>query len=131
MPKQITVTLGSVAYTIDALPIRASKAWREALAGPFGRLAQALEGAGDIELTNGHDIAALVGVLNHTLIGSIDVLQDMLFAYSPVLAADRERIEAEAYDEEALAAFVEVLKLAYPFGAVLTLVTGATRKPTT
>jgi len=69
---------------------------------------------GEIELSNGNDLAELVQVLRHTLIGSIDMLQDLLFAYSPVLAADRERIEAEAFDEEALAAFVEVLKLAYP-----------------
>ena len=65
-----------------------------------------------------------------TLIGSMDLLLDLLFAYSPELAEDRERIEEEAYDEEALAAFTEVLKLAYPFGELLAMVNGRTASKT-
>lgn len=122
--KTSTVTLGGQSYTIKALPIRQSKAWRTKLEGPFAELSTALEGAGRIELSSGVDIGRLVRTLSGTLIGSIDLLMDLLFEYSPELAADRERIEAEAYDEEALEALAEVLRLAYPFGRALALVTG-------
>lgn len=122
--KETKVTLGGQSYTIKAMPIRQSKAWRAQLEGPFGELSAALEGAGKIELTSGSDIARLVRSFSGTLIGSIDLLLDFLFAYAPELAADRERIENESFDEEALSAFVEVLKLAYPFGDLLVLVNG-------
>ncbi len=122
--KTITVDLGGKAYVINALPMRQARIWREALGGPFAELTQTLEGAGKIELSNATDIAAVVRSLSGTLIGSIDTLMDLLFAYSPELAADRERIEDEAYDDEALAALVEVLKLAYPFGGLLAAVNG-------
>jgi hypothetical protein len=131
MPKTITVILGGQSYSIAALPIAQSKAWRARLAGPFGQVAATLEHAGEIDLTSGGEISHLIQVLSDTLLGSIDLLQDLLFDYSPALAADRERIEATAYDEEAMTALIEVLKLAYPFGAVLTLVAGATKRPTT
>lgn len=130
MPKSATVTLGGQSYEIRALPIRQSKAWRAKLEGPFSELSNALEGAGSIELSSGGDIARLVRTLSGTLIGSIDTLLDLLFAYSPELAADRDRIEDNAYDEEALDAFTEVLKLAYPFGQLLALVNGRTGNKT-
>jgi len=131
MPKTIMVTLGGQSYTIEALPIKASKQWRAQLAGPFGQLAATLAHAGEIDLTSGGDLADLIRVVSDTLLGSIDLLQELLFAYAPALKADRVRIEAESYDEEAMSALIEVLKLAYPFGAVLTLVGGAMTKPTT
>lgn len=127
---EVIVRLGGQSYTVKALPIRQSKAWRKQLEGPFRELSTALESAGSVELTSGGDIARLVRSFSGTLIGSIDLLLDLLFAYSPALAADRERIEAEAFDEEALAAFAEVLKLAYPFGQLLALVNGRTGSKT-
>ncbi len=128
--KSATVVLGGQGYEVKALPIKQSKAWRSQLEGPFGALAGALEGAGQIDLGNGLDIGRLVRTLSGTLIGSIDLLMELLFAYSPELAADRKRIEEEAYDEEALIALTEVLKLAYPFGVVLGMVNGRTGSKT-
>lgn len=130
MAKQAIVKLAEQEYTIRQLPMRQARQWREALGGPFGELTQVLEGAGKIEISNAADIAAVVRTLSGTLIGSIDKLLDLLFAYSPELAADRERIEENAFDDEALAAFVEVLKLAYPFGGLLALVNGSGPKTT-
>ena len=112
-------------------PSRHRKPGGRKLAGPFGQFAATLEHAGEIDLTNGGALSNLIQVVSDTLLGSIDLLQDLLFAYSPALRADRERIEATAYDEEAMTALIEVLKLAYPFGAVLSLVSGATKKPIT
>ncbi len=130
MPKTATVTLAEKSYTLTQKPIKEAKRWREALRKPFGELAATLEGAGNMELTNGADLAGLVQSLSGTLLGSVDILLDLLFSYSPELAADRARIEESAYDDEALGAFTEVLKLVYPFGELLALVNGQPGKPT-
>jgi hypothetical protein len=130
MPRTITVELAGQTYSIEALPIRQSKQWREKLAGPFSELTAILGGAAEINLTSGKDIAALVQTLSGTLIGSLDLLLDLLFDYAPTLEADRERIEAQAFDDEALHAFTEVLKLVYPFGELRGLVSGGKKTPT-
>ena len=59
---------------------------------------------------------------------AVDLMREKLFEYSPELAADRERIETEGYDSEIMAAFIEVLKLAFPFGQVIGLVSAAIEK---
>lgn len=123
--RTVAVQLGGQTYTIQPLPMKKARAWRQALEQPFGALVNVLENADTIELTNLGSIAGVVQAFAGTLVGSVDILLDLLFAYSPELASDRERIENEAYDEEALAALVEVLKLAYPFGQVLGLVSGS------
>jgi len=122
--REIVVELGGQAYTVKQRPIREAKAWRQRLAGPFQELASTLEGAGNLDLTAGKDIAQLVKVLSGSLIGSIDLVLELLFEYAPTLAEDQERIEAEAYDDEALEAFVEVLKLVYPLGRLQALARG-------
>ncbi len=122
MSKTITVELGGQPYTIQALPMKASRQWRESLGQPFAQLVDSLTQASTMQVDDLGNIGALVEVIKTVALGSVDLCVDALFAYSPELAADRERIEAEAYDEEAINAFVEVLKLAYPFGAVLTMV---------
>tara|TARA_R110000868_G_scaffold27521_3_gene104318 strand:- start:541 stop:888 length:348 start_codon:yes stop_codon:yes gene_type:complete len=109
--------------------MKKAREWRQALEQPFGALVAVLENADSIELTNLSSVAGVVQAFAGTLVGSVDILLDLLFAYAPELAKDRERIENEAYDEEALAALVEVLKLAYPFGTVLGLVTGSKTTP--
>lgn len=124
MAKTVTVQLADREYTISALPIRRSKAWREQLAMPFAELTRILEGAGNIEINQFGDIAALVRTVSGTLLGAVDQMLHLMFEYSPELAADREYIEENAYDEEALVAFTEVLKLAYPLGRLLAVVTG-------
>jgi hypothetical protein len=127
MPQSIDVTLGDKTYTVQALPIRQSAAWRRRLAEPFGNLAHILNDAGQIELTNGNGLANVIQVIEKSLIGSVDILLELLFAYSPALAADRERIESQAYDDEAMRAFVEIVRLAYPFGKLTVLVSGSMR----
>jgi len=128
---EFTVTLGGQTYTLHPLPIRAAKAWRVKFAEPFNALTQALAKAGSIKLDSGSDLAGLVGSLSSTLIGSTDIVIEMLFEYAPELAADRARIEEQGTDPEAMAAFIEVLRVAYPFGSFLQLVRNGQPKPPT
>lgn len=124
MAKEVTVSLGGKTYAVKALPIARAKVWREELAAPFGELARALTSATTVEIDQFGDIAALVKQFSGVLLGSVDTMLDLLFSYSDELKTDREWIEQNAYDEEALHAFSEVLKLAFPFGVLLEVVTG-------
>lgn len=126
MPRQVNVKLGERDYTINTLPIGRSKIWRESLAQPFGELTNALQTASIVEINQFGDIAGLVRQLSGTLLGSVDKMLDLLFQYSDTLAQDRAYIEENAFDDEALEAFTEVLKLAYPLGQLVGVVTGRT-----
>lgn len=126
MPQQITVTLGERQYIIEKLPIRQSQRWRQGLAGPLGEIAKTLELAAVVETNQYADIATLIQRASGLLIEYVDKILDLLFAYSAALAADSEYIKENAYDDEALAAFVEVLKLAYPLDQLMYLLNGRT-----
>ncbi len=118
MARSVKVTLGGRDYQVDELRSRENAAWRERLRVPFANLVQRLEEAGETEITNPGAMVALLRETAGTVIEAPDMLAGLLFAYSPALEADRERIVAEAYDSELMNAFIEVLKLAYPFGAL-------------
>jgi hypothetical protein len=123
------VTLGGQSYTLPVLSIRKARAFRAKIDGPVGTLVAALQAAPRTEVSDLAAVGGLLGAVQETLLGSVDLVVELLFAYSDELAADRERIEAEATDEEALAAFVEVMRLVYPFAGLVSLVTGpASRK---
>ena len=112
--KTITATLGEKSYEVKALPIRPARAWRKKFAEPFNMIVGALEALPNVEITKPEDLALLVRSLSEVLLGSVDTLVDMLFDYSPALSADKDYILDHASDDEAVSAFVGVLKLAYP-----------------
>jgi len=122
--RTITVHLAGRAYEVAEQPSRRNAAWRAQLREPFGALVARLEQAGETDITSLEQVATLVRETVGTLLAAPDTLAELLFAYSPALAADREQILEEAYDSELMAAFTAVLGLAYPFGAVLQKVKG-------
>lgn len=122
--RDVMVTLGGQEYAIKPLNIRQSRAWREQFANPFQAVIGVLQNAGRIELTNPGDLGALLSQVGGLLLGSMDLVIDALFAYSPELRADEDAILDNATDEEAVAALWEVLKLAYPFGSILQTLNG-------
>jgi hypothetical protein len=118
MPRTKTVTLGGQEYLIQQLNMRANKEWRDSLGVPVMQLVDFMRGMGDLELKT-DDLLKIGNVVKELLLGSMDTLLDALFAYSPALMADRERIEVEAYDDEAIAALGACVALAYPLDRVL------------
>lgn len=126
MAKEIIVKFGGRDFTVSALPIGPSKKWRDEVAGPFQELAVILKAANTVELNKLGDLSDVIQALSGTLLGAVDTMLDLLFSYSPALGKERAWIEENAYDEEALAAFAEVLKLAFPFGVLLEVVLGPT-----
>lgn len=116
------VTLGGVQYTLNELPSRRAAEWRKSVQEKLGDVSALIESAPGTDISSGAALASLVRSVGSTLIGSTDTVIELLFGYAPALAADRERIEAECYDSELLSAFIEVVKLAYPFGQLASLV---------
>ena len=129
--KTVTVTLASKSYTIEALSIKKSRAWREQFSAPFGQIVAMFTQTQGVDLTRPEAVGQLLSGLKDLLLGSTDIVVRMIFAYAPQLEADRDYIEEHGTDDEAVAALLEVLKLAYPFGGVLSLVqTGLTAMAT-
>lgn len=124
MPRSKSVTLGGVTYEVTQLPMKANKSWRDDLGRPVMRLIDLVQGMGDLELT-AQDLGKLFAVVKDVLLGSMDLLLDALFAYSPALAEDRERIENESYDDEAIAALGVCVSLAFPLDRAVTGLIGA------
>lgn len=119
--REATVTLAGKEYTIQALPMKAAREWRSEFAMPLQQILGVLRRMDKVELDDLGGVAEVLQQVGGYLLSSVDTLVEALFAYSPVLAADREYIEGHADDTEAMAALWEVLKLAYPFGGLMKL----------
>lgn len=121
--KTETIIIGEKTYVVREAKRKANAKWRQRFQAEFTDVAALLEGLPKTDLS-----AQALGGLLHQIIakvgGSVDTLAELVFAYSPELAADRETIEEEAYDSEIMAAFTAVMKLAYPFGSVIQTVNG-------
>lgn len=115
MPKTVEIVLNEATFTIGELRSRQNAAWRRRLEEPFKGLADLLERAPDMELTDLQSIAQLVRAVGGTLLQSIDIVKELLVDYAPSL----ESVIDEAYDSEILEAFEKVLGLAYPFGGLI------------
>lgn len=117
--RERTVVLGEKKFVVRALSMKAARAWRKDFGEPLQVIIGVLQNAGEIELTSTTHVASLLNEVGPLLLGSVDILVEALFAYSPTLEAEREWIEEHADDVEAMAALWEVLQLAYPFGGLL------------
>ncbi len=119
--RQAEVILGGELYMIHALNMKAARQWRREFSKPIQAALSMMDQVQGVEISDVGNAASVLQQVATFLLGSVDVLVDALFAYSPELQADRERIEETADDTEAMEALWEVLKLAYPFGNLVTL----------
>jgi hypothetical protein len=110
-----TITLGEKEYTLTELPLRKARAFREGIKAQFGALVGLLESAPDTDITNTAQMAGLLRVLSDTLLGSVDTLLDLLYQFSPTVAADKESIEENAVGSEVVDAFIAAMGLSFPF----------------
>lgn len=144
MPKQTKVNLGGREYIVTEKTMGVTLKWREqlrqssvmqlfeSLDGALAQLVSAVEGKGEggnLNLIAGINLATVAPAIMRGLANSVDDVIELLFDYSPELAADREWLNDNAYDEEAIAAFIEVLKLNFPIMALWGLVGGSRVQP--
>jgi hypothetical protein len=136
--RSTTVTLAGVGYTVTQPPLRKNVAWQRKVAEQLKVLLTALPGlltslgpllktgdvkAGDLGgilgLLTSDNLPALTDAGGDVLIkitDAIPVMLDLLYEFSPALAAEKDHIEAEVGEDEVVLAFVELVKLSLPFG---------------
>ena len=115
--RSATITLSGKQHTINELPSRRAAAWRKQVQEKLGDVAKLVESAPDTDISNSAALATLVRNVGSLVVGSTDIVVELLFEYAPALRESDE----DFYDSELLAAFVEVVKLAYPFGQLANL----------
>jgi hypothetical protein len=130
--RTITVSLAGREYSIQQLPIKANRAWREKFEELIGKLVSLIREG--LELSSkkfpnedgllkavSNLLAIRLEDISQVLVNSIDMVEGSVFEYAPEIAADREWIEDEAFDDELIAVFMKVVQLAYPFGQIMSL----------
>lgn len=113
----LEVVLGGVKYEIEPLKIREARKWRKQLADIKDALADLpseVENVGEL-------ISLIPALVGHLFVTIPDRIIDLVFSYAPTLP--RDLIEDTATDAEIITAFVEILKVAFPFGKALGSIT--------
>lgn len=112
---QETIILGEREYTLEELPLRKARAFREQLKSIFTGITDLLEGAPDTQLNDTKAVASLIRSVSSTILDSIDTATDLLCDYSSALADDREYIEDNAVGSQVVDAFITMITLVFPF----------------
>jgi hypothetical protein len=123
--RAIAVTFGDQDYIIPHLRSKSAAQWRKTLMDKIGELTEQFGGLAEFEqadLTDMKQVSGLIQQFSHLLYGAPDLLIDLICAYAPGLG--REVIEESAYDEELIAAFVAILKVAIPLDSIKGMFTG-------
>ncbi len=135
MGRTITVTLGDQEVEIQQLRTRPASEWRKSLQGPardvIAQVSKLLNWS-SVDLSDAKALDDLASAAMPLLTDSLDTVRDLVASYAPVLKAQIE----DAYDDEIVAAFIQVVRLAFPFaqmmGAVRSLTSvGSSTPPTT
>jgi hypothetical protein len=101
------VIFGGQPYAVAQLPVLKARAWREQLIGSARVLSDSL-----FRPTNGHDDHFFAG-LGTAYLGFPDKLLEMIFAYGQDLP--KAEITAAATDDELIAAFAAIVRVAFPY----------------
>lgn len=112
---QETITLGEREYTLQELPLRKARAFRENLRTVFADLASLMERAPQTNLNDTQAVAHLIRSVSATVLDSLDTALDLLCEYSQEIAKDREYIEDHAVGSQVIDAFAALLPLVFPF----------------
>lgn len=142
MPKQVTVTLGGRSYAISEKPSGINMKWRKKMrATSLMSVFESLDGLvtdlmvvvgsvsdggkiSDIDIGKALGVARVLPAMVNGLSNSIDDIIDLLFEYEPKLKTDRKWLDENAYDEEYVRAFLEMLKLLFPIMGIWEMVAG-------
>jgi hypothetical protein len=145
MPKTSKVTLGGREYILTEKVMGVSRRWREQLRQSsvmqiFNSLDDAItqivaaasgiqDDNGRVNVAAGISLATIAPAIVRGLTNSIDDVIDLLFDYAPELKADEAWLDENAYNEELIMAFLEVLKLNFPIMALWDMVRGSRVQP--
>ena len=116
--KTFTVELGGETYSVETLPIRPARKLRKEIGVSLDKPLEAMRSMQGVELTDTEALADIVVSMKGILFDSLDLALDIVYKYCPTVKADKKRIEDNATDEEAVVAFMEVVKRLFPFGSL-------------
>ena len=112
-------------FTIVPLPIRKSREWREKFIAEIDKitgLVDDVQGVSAGDLADGFSLDTLMPFIDKIktfLLTSTDILLELIYDFAPNIKKEKTWIEDHATDPEVFSVFLEVLKMAYPFGSVL------------
>lgn len=120
MPKSVKVVLGGTEFEVMELPARANVAWRKRLQEAVsGLVEQGLNlSSTDVETQNTSQVLESVMGLVAEAPG---LAGELMREYSPVIDGAWPELEDAIYESELIEGFMQVCKLAFPFGKLVDL----------
>lgn len=111
-------------YEVVELPMRRNAEWRHQLQDALMPMADLMQQSQTVSMdaNSAGDVVGIIRKAGLMLIESPDTITDLVFSYAPELEKDRDRVLENAYDSEVMDAFTAVLRLAFPFGRLLSTV---------
>lgn len=122
------VTIGGKTYSLVALKIKESRAWRKQFEEKLSSVMQTISTAPTVSLTSPTELGDLINAVKQFIFTAPDLLLDMVCAYSKEIEADRQIIEENATDEEVAEVLGVILRIVFPLGKLMG--NGQPTKPT-
>jgi len=119
-----TVKLGGREYNLARLPLRQASAMRRKINEQLEPIAKLAESAPDIEIRDVKKVSELIDSLRVILVNSIDVLFELLCEYSEDIKKDKDLLLDNAYDDEVIQAAIVMIQQLFPFGNLLSKLSG-------
>ncbi|NNJ10589.1 hypothetical protein EKD04_009635 [Chloroflexales bacterium ZM16-3] len=129
MSRILSLVLAERTYEVPMAPIQRAKAWRTQLKKPLADLMTLVSTDLTVELNSVKDLITLGEKLIPVLMDAPEIMFNLLLAYAPALKAEQAYLEANAYDDELVTAFLTVLKAAFPLDRLTSLL-GPASPPT-
>jgi hypothetical protein len=111
------VVLGGKEFTVRELPARRNAAWRKAFVEVLARNVAGLTLEENLRLSPGV-LGQFLSDVSRLICNGVTEIVDVLLSYGEELQGEAEWIKENAYESELTQLLVEVLKLAFPFGAL-------------
>lgn len=122
--REISVRIAGVDYAVASKTIGQNRQWRDKLAAEVEPIIDAMGDLKSVELSDFGTMTVLARTVKDTVMHSSDTILNLLCEYAPAIAADRTRIEDEAYDDEVFVAFGKILAVVFPLGSLVKGLTG-------
>lgn len=121
MPKSVTVTLAGREFEVVELPARANVAWRKELQRMVVELVDRGVGLSGTALGEGTDTAKALDGVMELVAQAPETATRLMCEYSPAIDQAWKEIEELVYESELIDGFMQVCKLAFPFGKLVDL----------
>lgn len=121
MPKSVKVTLAGREFEVVELPARANVAWRKELQQRVTELVDQGMGLAQTSVGEGSDTAQALDGIMGLVAQAPELASRLMCEYSPVIDQAWPEIQELVYESELIDGFMQVCKLAFPFGKLVDL----------